>query len=246
MNTIGVCSGKGSPGATFVAVNLAASLIPAGRDVLLIDLDPNGGDIAGYLGLDPRNGLYLLSLPGQGGYSPETLTREIEVRAGLQCIAGFPNPASLEAEKLCSILESASGGESTVVADLGRVDARSAQVANGVDLLLLVVRPDLISTHGAQRAKETLMAAGVEESKMRLVISGRQWKHAADVAEISEAVGVRSIEAIPYAPRAARKALRTQIPVAKGRSSKAFSMLASRIINEQQQEITVAAEVAVA
>lgn len=56
MNTIGVCSGKGSPGATFVAVNLAASLLAEDRDVLLIDLDPNGGDIAGYLGLDPRNG----------------------------------------------------------------------------------------------------------------------------------------------------------------------------------------------
>lgn len=168
------------------------------------------------------------------------------MRAGVHCVAGFPNAASLDAEELLSILESASGGERTVVVDLGRVDARSAQVAKDIDLLLLVVRPDLISTHGAQRAKETLTASGVEESKMGLVVSGRQWKHAADVAEISEAVGVQSIGTIPYVPRAARKALRTQTPIARGPATKAFSILASRIVNEQQQEMAVTAEVAVA
>lgn len=62
MTTIAVTSGKGSPGATFVAVNLAGAFARLGRDVALVDLDMSGGDIGAYLGLDPRKGLHALSL----------------------------------------------------------------------------------------------------------------------------------------------------------------------------------------
>jgi MinD-like ATPase involved in chromosome partitioning or flagellar assembly len=49
-----VASGKGSPGATFVAVNLTAALARAKQDAVLLDLDPAGGDLCCYLGLDPE------------------------------------------------------------------------------------------------------------------------------------------------------------------------------------------------
>lgn len=246
MTAIGFCSGKGSPGATFVAVNLAGALLRGGHDPLLVDLDPNGGDVAGYLGLDPRKGLYPLSLPGQAGYSAETLQGEVEVRAGLSCIAGFPNSTDVDAGTLLLILDSARAGEKIVIADLGRVDARSAEVAAATDLVLLVVRPDLISIHGAQRAKETLIRAGVETSRLRMVVSGRERKHPADVAEISDAVGIEPIGMIPCARRQVRKALRGQWPITRGRSSPAFEVLASRITPEPERDLKKTTEAAVA
>jgi MinD-like ATPase involved in chromosome partitioning or flagellar assembly len=246
MTVIGVCSGKGSPGATFVAVNLAAAFSSGGRDPILIDLDPNGGDVAGYLGLDPRKGLYPLSLPGQGGFSAETLEREIEVRAGLSCIAGFPNPTDVEPQTFEIILKSAGRGGRLVVADLGRVDRRCAEVAVEMDLVLLVVRPDLISIHGAQRAKQALTGAGVSESRVRLVVSGRERKHPADVGEISEAVGIEAVGMIPIARRQARKTLRNQLPITQGRAARAFAKLATRTAGEPQREMKAAPEAAVA
>ena len=68
MSAIAVCSGKGSPGTTFVAVNLAAASARAGEQVLLLDLDPAGGDLC-YLGLDPRRAYTRCS--GWRGGSPE-------------------------------------------------------------------------------------------------------------------------------------------------------------------------------
>ena len=53
MSAVVVCSGKGSPGATFVAANLAAALSRVKEEEpLLLDLDPAGGDLCCYLGLD--------------------------------------------------------------------------------------------------------------------------------------------------------------------------------------------------
>lgn len=235
MNSIAVCSGKGSPGATFVAVNLAYALQIVGRDVLLLDLDPNGGDIAGYLGLDPRKGLYPLSLIGRADYATEKLLGELEKRAGVACIAGFPNPAPLDAAHLIQILESARQSERVVVADLGRVDSRSAAVGQEADLVVVVVRPDLISTHGAQRAKEALLSAGVHQSRLRLVVSGSSLRRAADVAEIDDIVEMPLLGMIPVARGAARRALQAQLPILKGRAPKAFAAITTRLFDEAKE-----------
>lgn len=245
MKTIAVCSGKGSPGATFVAVNLASALSGPGREVVLIDLDPNGGDIAGYLGLDPRKGLYPLGLLGRSEYSPEDLRAEIEERGGIPCIAGFPKATSAQAGLLRQIFSSASSADRLVIADIGRIGERAAEVARDADVVVLVVRPDLISTHGAQRAREILLAAGVPDDRMRLVVNGWEWKRAAEVGELAEAVGLPSIGMIPLARGAARKALQSQLPIQKGRAAKAFRGLAARI-TESKVEVSGEIEVAVA
>lgn len=245
MKTIAVCSGKGSPGATFASVNLAYALHSSGQDVLLLDLDPNGGDVAGYLGLDPRKGLYPLSLMGRADYATEKLLGEIEERAGIKCIAGFPNPTPMPAAALVEILESAAQSEPLLIADLGRIDDRSAEVARAADLTVIVLRPDLISTHGTQRAAEVLLGAGIEKARLRLLVSGLSLRRAADAGEISQVVGIPSVGMIPLDRAGARKALQSQLPVLKGRAAKAFVEVATRLLDETS-ESNVLTEAAVA
>jgi MinD-like ATPase involved in chromosome partitioning or flagellar assembly len=242
---VAICSGKGSPGATFVAINLTGALIESGREALLIDLDSSGGDVAGYLGLDPRKGLYPLGLLGKGNYSPEALLGELEDRCGIPCISGFPKSAGLEPAELQSILTSACATGKTVVADLGRIDRRSAEVATSADLVLLTVRPDLISVHGAKRAKEILMASGVDSSRKRVVVSGWEWRHAADIAEIGESLDISFLPMIPLGRKAARRSLQAQTPVRHKRLKKAFLSLANEV-SQQLSVRTQAQEVAVA
>lgn len=245
MKSIAICSGKGSPGATFVSINLAHAAAGLGKRKLLIDLDRHGGDVAGYLGLDPRKGLYPLGLLGRGEYSAEALRGEIEERGGIRCIAGFPKPSTIQPELLKQIFSAASDADGLLVADLGRVDGLAADVAAGSDQVIVVVRPDLISTHGAQRAKETLLESGVPEDRLSLVINGWEWRRTGDVAEVAEAIGLPSVGMIPLVRRAARKALQAQLPIQKGRAVKAFRDVASRLTVAGAQ-VQVEAEVAVA
>ncbi|MGH2703701.1 MAG: AAA family ATPase [Actinomycetota bacterium] len=243
MTCIAVCSGKGSPGATFVAVNLANALAKAGRRPVFLDLDPHGGDVAAYLGLDPRKGLWPLGLVGPGKYSPQALLGEIDERCGIRCIAGFPRASDASAEVLHNILSSSSSRNHLVVADLGRVDERVAEVAAGADLILVVVRPDLVSTFGAERAREALLSAGANPSRMRLVTNAFEWRHAAEAAEVASAVGIASIAMIPLNRRGARRALEAQTPVGGRRLAKAFGELAGAVLKQaaatRNQEVSI-------
>lgn len=232
MRSIAVCSGKGSPGATFVAVNLAYAMASASRPALLLDLDPNGGDVAGYLGLDPRKGLYPMSLLGRGNFSAETLQAEIEERCGIPCIGGFPRATDFDSALLLQIMAAACGTGREVVADVGRIDRRSAEVAAAADRVLLVARPNLISVHGADRAKEILLGTGVDPDRLRLVVNGWEWRRAADVAEIGNNLGVPVLRMIPLGNKGARRALQAQTPIQNGRLAKAFAGLAAQIFEE--------------
>lgn len=94
---------------------------------------------------------------------------------------------------------------------------------------MVVARPDLISTHATQRAKDSLFSAGVEMSQLRLIVSGLSLRRAADAIELGEAVGLQPFGMIPSAQGAARRALQTQLPLQKGRVAKAFADVAARL-----------------
>lgn len=230
MSVIAVCSGKGSPGATFVAVNLAAAVARAGEQVMLLDLDPAGGDVAAYLGLDPRRGLYPLLKMDRGLPGANALLREAQERAGVFAVGGFPVASPVAAPaSLAGVLAAARETERFVVADVGRVAESTAIVAASADLVVLVVRPDLVSVLGAERARRVLVDGGVAQSRIVGVVSGLERRRPADLAEVSRALGIPIAGAIPFERRAARKALIAQAPLSKGPVARAFAALASAI-----------------
>lgn len=229
MSVVAVCSGKRSPGATFLAVNLACALVESGQPALLIDLDGDGGDLAAHLGLDPRRGLYpLLHLEGRGP-TPEALLREAEARGRLLCLAGFARADDADPEAMLAILEAARATGRLIVADLGRVRPASAHVPRAADLVLIAVRPDLATVFGAERAIDLLVRAGVERDRMAVVVTGWQPARLGDLSEVSEALRLEVMAAIPLDDRAARKALLAQTPLMTGRAARAFSSLAAGV-----------------
>jgi MinD-like ATPase involved in chromosome partitioning or flagellar assembly len=175
VSAIVVCSGKGSPGATFVAVNLAAAFARAGGETILLDLDPAGGDVCCYLGLDSRLGLYPL-LRMEGSFSgSERLLAEAEERSGFRVVGGFPDASELAtSDVLHEALIAADARDRTVVADLGRVSKANAPPAVEAERVLLVVRADLVSVLGAERALRHLEAAGTDRNRIAVVVSGHE------------------------------------------------------------------------
>ena len=226
MSAIVVGSGKGSPGATFVAVNLTAALARAKQDAVLLDLDPAGGDLCCYLGLDPRRGLYpLLRMEGSVSGGSRLLT-EAEERSGFRVVGGFPEASELASpEVLAGVLAAASGPDRVIVADIGRVTTTNAPIAAQADLVLLVVRADLVSVLGAERALRQLEAGGTDRERIRVVVSWHERRRPADLAEVGEALRLPIVGTIPLDRRGARKALIAQLPVATRRLLRAFDAL---------------------
>jgi Flp pilus assembly CpaE family ATPase len=226
LSAIVVASGKGSPGATFVAVNLTAAVVRAKQDAVLLDLDPAGGDLCCYLGLDPRRGLYpLLRMEGSvsGG---SRLLAEAEERAGFHVVGGFPEASELASpDVLAGALAAASGPDRVVVADIGRVTTTNAAIAAQAELVLLVVRADLVSVLGAERALRELEAAGTDRERVRAVVSWHERRRPADLAEVGEALRLPILGTVPMDRRGARKALIAQRPAATRRLSRAFDAL---------------------
>jgi Flp pilus assembly CpaE family ATPase len=227
VSVIAVSSGKGSPGATFVAVNLAAAMARAGEDVLLLDLDPSGGDVCCYLGLDPRRGLYPLLRMEGGIPGPERLLEEAEERAGFLAVCGFPEPSELASPGvLLAAVRAGRGTGRTVLADLGRASEAAASVASEADRLLLVVRPDLVSVLGAERALRALEPS-VAREQIGAVLSGLERRSPGDRAELKDALLLPIAGALPPDVRGARKALLKQAPASTRRLHRPFDSLAA-------------------
>ena len=87
---IGISLSKGGVGKTTTAINLAAALTKAGRQVLLVDTDTQG-QVAQALGIQPKVGLYELVMDG---LKPKDVL--IEARDNLFLIAGGDNLARLK------------------------------------------------------------------------------------------------------------------------------------------------------
>lgn len=232
MNAVAICSGKGSPGATFVAVNLAAALA-RDREVMLLDCDPSGGDLAAYLGLDPRRGLYPLLQMDSSSPDAATLMHEAEERAGFATVCGFPDACTGSSVwKIPEVVRAARRTERFVMVDLGRVSERTPVLAAEADVLVLVVRPDLVSVAGAERALRQLASREFPLDRVRAVVSGVERKRPGDVAEVSSALGVPVLGSLPFDRRETRKAMVSQTPVTKGRLARAFAELATAVTTE--------------
>lgn len=229
MSVIALCAGKGSPGATFVAVNLAAAVARKGNESVLLDLDVGGGDVAAYLRLDPRRGLYPLLRMEARAPAANTIMRETEERGGVLAVCGFPEEWPAADGLLAEILRSVQSDGRWVLADFGRISAVSARAASEANLALVVARPDLISVSGAERAIRRLLDAGVEKSRIGCVVSGLDRRRPGDLAEVGTALGVPVLGAVPFDRRAARTALTSQTPLANGRLARSFDVLAAAL-----------------
>lgn len=184
---LGVTSGKGGPGATVLAVHLAAELARRGRSTLLLDLDAWGGDVGTYLGpesLDPRRGLRPL-LKLEHAPSPEAVRRESQSVGQLRVVLGLirPEPELLKG-RIDSVIEAADRVSDVVVADLGRTipGSPTSEAFRVVDATVVVARADLQGALAAERAIASIA------TEVQLVATAVRRHDAADVLELSEAL----------------------------------------------------------
>lgn len=195
-----VTGGKGGPGTTVLATNLALTAASTGRSCLLVDLDPFGGDIGTYLNpehLDPRRGVLPLLRLERAGVSPDALQRETQtVAPALTVLLGLlrPDPDLFDG-RVGDLLRSAERIAEVVVADLGRavVGSPSLEALENANEILVGARPDLQGALAAGRALSVLDG----QHNSRVVATRVRKRRAADVTELAEALGRPIAASIP-------------------------------------------------
>ncbi len=215
---IAVTSGKGAPGKTTLAIAIAAALGDTGCSVALVDADLRGGNVAPYLGLDPRRGLVGLAVAG--GPLDARLATELQEGPGCAVLAGVERPelaAALTPELITGAVTRLRARYDRVVVDLGWPP--EADVLRAADHALLVTASDLVSLWNARLALRSL---GEDSGGCwSLAVNRREGREHYDGDEIERALGLPVLGTVREDRPAARRAIDRQVPltVAGGRAA---------------------------
>lgn len=203
MTLIALASAKGSPGVTTAMVALSA-VWPAERPLLLVEADPDGGDLAARAGLRPEPGLTTLAAAGRRALADGEVERHVqELPGGTPALLAPPEAEraggalGLVAPRLTKVL---AGDESRdVLVDCGRLRLQTVAqpFVDRAAMVLLVVRPRLDEL---QHVAARLRSLSETEASTAVVLCGEGPYGPTDV---SGALGVRVLGALPPDPRAA-------------------------------------------
>ena len=203
---VAVTSGKGAPGKTTLAIALAALLAERGPDVVLLDADLRGGNVAPSLDLDPRRGLVGLAAGGR-------LADELQPGPGFSVLAGVERPAlaaGLREETLRTVIGALRERFGTVVVDLG-VPPEAGPLRAGGELLL-VTGADLVSLWNARTALPAIREqAGA--AALSVVVNRREGREHYAPGEVERALGVPVRGVVREERESARRAIAQQIPL---------------------------------
>ncbi|MFF3669855.1 hypothetical protein [Microtetraspora malaysiensis] len=197
MTAIGLASVKGSPGVTTFALALATAW-PVGLPVLLAELDASGGDIAGCFRLPPDPGVASLATEIRRDRDPELLFRNAQtLPTGVKVIPAPVGPGQAQAAltalavTLPEVVQRLPRNVS-LLADLGRLNRPSIELANSMDRLLILAKPrlaDLVHLEG--------LAEAVPHAELVLVGQGPY-----PPGEVTDAVGLKILAHLRHDPAA--------------------------------------------
>lgn len=207
---IAVCSLKGAPGVTTLAVALAARWPTPVRPVL-VECDPSGGSLAARFGLVAAPGLVSLTAAARQNRDLMLLWTHTQALPGGVPVVVAPPGADYTRAALTTLLDShrssmsvlrgATIGRpgSVVIADCGRLDALSPAmaVARDADRVVVLARPqaDELSHLAAGLSMVDLWA-----TRPGLVLVGRGYP----ASEITRELGIPVLAEIPHDPPGAR------------------------------------------
>ena len=207
MAFLAFASAKGSPGVTTVVAALAATW-PPDRGLLVVELDPAGGDLAVRYDVPSEPGLVTLAAAGRRDLDAETLVAHSQPLPGTDAsvpasrrLLAAPVSADQSTAALIALRGRLSGVLSTagmdVLVDCGRLDHGSPaqRVVTEAELLVVVARPVVAEVHHLSTRLDTIDPRGLS-----LLLVG---EHSYSVDEVADAVGASPLGALPDDPTAA-------------------------------------------
>jgi MinD-like ATPase involved in chromosome partitioning or flagellar assembly len=200
-----VASIKGAPGVTTTATALAESW-PPGRRILLVEVDPFGGDLAAWFGVAPSTGLWSLLAAGRRSLDPHTVWEHANTSpTGLPVLYGLATADQAVANEAAwpAVAEALAALEGDVIIDAGRL---LPQFAGGIgpflsvaDVLLVLCPPTLAGIVHLKAALPSLIATST--TRRTLVLPTAQKGFSSE--EIAATLKINVAPPIPHDPKGA-------------------------------------------
>lgn len=215
-------NGKGGSGASFLATNLAHSLVVEDdKRVTLVDLDVQFGGLCRYLDLVPKVGL-------QEALDASTQMDDLSAEAysckhpsGLRLLAArfdrLVLPEDIPLEKLSALLDVFLSNNDYVVADCpNRLDPVAQLFLERADQVLLVVQQSLPNVQDAARMLQFLASEiRISDSRIKVVLNRFSKKSEIEVGDIRKALRKNELIVIPNHYKTAAEGINTGVPVAE-------------------------------
>jgi pilus assembly protein CpaE len=234
-----VFSSKGGSGKTFIASNLAAALaINSGKDTALIDLDLGMGDVFSFYGSEPVRPIQDLLTLNLESDDDALFASATPLHDHLW---GFGAPPDLTAQSMTgdevsSLLRSLQKTFSYIVVDCPA--EYTDPVLAAFDLseeLCLVAGLDVVGIKHLSKALETLIAIGVPEEKLRIVLNRADSKVGLDPGDVERIMKIKIDSMIPSSrlvPTSLNKGRVVYVDEPRSEVSKSIGALAGQIMKQ--------------
>lgn len=232
-----VFSTKGGVGKSLVATNLAVTLADRGRNVCLVDLDIQGGDVAIMLQLTPQNTVGdLAQIRGEIDASgvQSLLTSHSERLTVLA--APVQLGAQVPSDSVRTMLSVLKGLFEVVVVDTsGAFDDYGLHALDHSDLLVLVGTLDIPALKSLKLAVGTLDLLNFPRERRRLLLNRADAKVGLSRDEFEETLGIKVDAALPSSRDVLAAVNRGEVIVRVSRGhqvSKELSALAEALVRD--------------
>jgi pilus assembly protein CpaE len=225
-----VANGKGGSGASFLATNLAHSLVIDGDNrVTLVDLDLQFGGLSRYLDITPKVGI-LQAIDAAGEIdemSAQAYTHEHS--SGLRILAApakhLASANNISIEKLETVLEAYLSINDYIVADSpARLDPVTELFFERADKIVLITQQSLPHVHDSARLLYLLTSEiGVPKKHITVVVNRFSKNAAITIADIQKALRTKALITIPNHYKIASESINSGIPVAEISKTAALS-----------------------
>jgi Flp pilus assembly CpaE family ATPase len=223
---------RGGVGTTFVSTHLAAACAALGRETMLIDADPQFGDVAWALGVPADVEIRTLSdlEPVTGEVSEEHVRNVLWTHpSGVRTLLAPATPIATGSQDYRGLVDVAAFMSDVVVVHVPRaIGPEVAEIFESASTVLVVLTLDVIAFRDAKRALESM--AG--ESRVEVVVN-RAARGLVAPSDVERVFGKPPIAVLPTDRRVRIAQDRGELLPSRSRMSRAFGRLAARLLEER-------------
>ena len=198
---ISVFSSKGGTGKTFLTTNLATAISEmSGKDVAVVDLDVDMGDVFSYFGLEPNKQVADLISLGEGADSETVFANAARLGDHLYGFGAVPDPAMQPpgGEAVGKYLRVLRNNFSYVIVDASADYTDLALACFDLsDAICLVTGLDVVGVKHLSKALETLLTIGLPRERFRIVLNRADSKVGLDAGDVERVMKIQVDTMIP-------------------------------------------------